>query len=58
MPPPRGTQRVTGDPRFVAPVHAVNVFVPLVNLTAAHYYGPAAAVLLRTCSESSQILRE
>ena len=47
-----------GDPRFVAPVHAVNVFVPLVNLTAAHYYGPAAAVLLRTCSEPSQILRE
>jgi len=31
-----------GDPRFVAPVHAVNVFVPLVNLTAAN--GPTEYV--------------
>lgn len=48
-----------GDPRFVAPVHAVNVFVPLVNLTAAHYYGPArrrpSPSLLRTASKTPRV---
>ena len=48
-----------GDPRFVAPVHAVNVFVPLVNLTAAHYYGPARRrPSSEPASDPSQRLRE